>query len=90
MEEVLGFFGFSLGASIGVSAVRSLSDGVQPLLRNVLKVGIRFWDAAASTAASARQEATDASPADAEARAEAARRQRRNRAKPQKIEIARS
>jgi hypothetical protein len=87
MEEVLGILGFSLGASIAVSAVRSLGEGAQPLVRNVLKTGIRVWDAAAGATAAARQEVGAAAD---DGRTSAAPRTRRTRAQPQKIQIARS
>jgi hypothetical protein len=89
MEELLGILGFSLGASLGVSATRALGDGLRPLVRGVLKVGIRAWDVTANASAAVRGEA--AAPADAAASTPASRtRSGRRRAGPQKIMIARS
>lgn len=87
MEEVLGVLGFSLGASLGIGAVRSIGQGAEPVLRSVLKVGIRAWDAAAGGTAAMRQEMKSAAD---EARAEAAPRPRRTRSAAQKIEVART
>ena len=87
MEEILGIVGFSLGASLGISAVRSLGQGVQPTLRGMLKMGIRAWDAAAAGGASVREGVGAAAD---EARAESAARGRRTRSTAQKIEIART
>jgi hypothetical protein len=80
MEEVLGFVGFSLGASLSVSVTRSLGEGVRPMVRNVLKAGIRAWDAAAGASAAVREELAAAGD---EAAREAG-------TKPRKIVIARS
>ena len=81
MEEVLGILGFSFGASVGIGAVRSISDGSRPILRDVLKAGIRAWDAIGNSAQAARGEV-------ARAGAEAADKRARRRAAPRKIEIA--
>jgi len=82
MEEALGIIGFSFGASIGIGAVRQIAGGSRPLLRDVLKMGIRVWDGVAGVAASVREDT-------AETPQPAARRGRR-RAAPQKIQIARN
>lgn len=54
MEEILGILGFSLGASIGTGAVRSVAGGSRPVLREAFKTGIRAWDMLAGASASAR------------------------------------
>ena len=87
MEELLGFVGFSLGASLGVSATRSLVEGTRPLVRNVLKVAIRAWDATANASAAVKPESVAVGE---EPAVEPTGRARRRRAEPQKIAIARS
>ncbi|MBV9175346.1 MAG: hypothetical protein JOZ81_35265 [Chloroflexi bacterium] len=82
MEEVLGILGFSFGASLGVSAVRSVVGGSRPVFRDVLKMGLQVWDGLANVAESAREEAAAASSDPAVAR------RGRRRAEPQKIVIA--
>ena len=59
MEELLGIVGFSFGASLGIGAVRSLGTGSRPLLRDLLKAGIRTWDGLASAGASLRAQAAE-------------------------------
>lgn len=82
MEEVLSVLGFSFGASLGVGAVRSVTAGSRPILRDILKTGIRVADAIAAAATSGRQDAS-------EPRVELATPGRsRRRAEPRKIEIA--
>jgi diketogulonate reductase-like aldo/keto reductase len=81
MEEILSLFGFSLGASIGIGAVKSVTDGSRPIVREVFKAGIRAWDTVTSTANS---EAVDT----AEAERSRARRSGRRRAQSEKIVIA--
>jgi surfactin synthase thioesterase subunit len=76
MEEILGLLGFSLGASLGIGAVRSVTDSSRPIVRELFKVGIRAWDAVASAAPTAREEAATT------------RRGGRRRAQPEKIIIA--
>lgn len=83
MEEVLAILGFSLGASLGIGAVRSVSEGSRPILRDVLKAGIRAWDGMANAASAARGEAEQASQQQT-----AARSRGRRRPEPRKIEIA--
>lgn len=39
MEEVLGFLGFSLGASLGVGVVRALGRGLRPAVRAAMHAG---------------------------------------------------
>jgi hypothetical protein len=87
MEGLLGFVGFGLGASLGVSATRGFGQGLRPLVRGMLKVGIRVREATASASAAVGEEiaAADEEPA----RAPRTRSGRR-RAGPQKIAIARS
>jgi hypothetical protein len=80
MEELLGFVGFSLGASLAIGAVRSLTEGSQPIVREAVKAGIRAWDAVAAASSAARQET-------AEAQATGRVRARR-RSGPEKIVIA--
>jgi hypothetical protein len=87
MEELLGFVGFSLGASLGVGLTRSLGEGTRPLLRTVVKAAIRAWDATANASAAVRAESA---PAGEGTSVEPAGRARRRRAEPQKIAIARS
>jgi hypothetical protein len=84
MEEVLAIIGFSLGASLGVGATRSLGEGARPAVRNVLKLGIRVWDAAASASSAAREQ-TGETPSPAVSTGG-----RRRASQPQKIAIARS
>jgi hypothetical protein len=86
VEELVGILGFSLGASVGVSAARSVADGGRPVLRDVVKAGIRVWDAAAGLSTAVRQEVSAAAK---EAKAPRGARPRRRRAEPQKIAIAR-
>ena len=81
MEEILGFLGFSLGASLGVGAVRTLADGSRPVVREVLKAGIRAWDALSNPPTS-DGEAPAAEPTPP------ARRTGRRRGQPEKIIIA--
>ncbi|MBV8718255.1 MAG: hypothetical protein JO020_24995 [Chloroflexi bacterium] len=81
MEEILGILGFSFGASMGIGVVRSVVGGSRPVLRDVLKMGIRAWDGVAGAAAAARD---DAAPTAEPAAPRAGRR----RAAPQKILIA--
>jgi hypothetical protein len=83
MEEILGLFGFSLGATLGIGAVRSLTDSSQPMMREAFKAGIRAWDALASVTGAARQAA---SPDDQSAAP--TRRGGRRRVQPEKIVIA--
>ena len=85
MEEILSFFGFTLGASLAIGAVRSVADGSRPVIREMLKTGIRAWDSVATAAAAERDEAARAATGDA-----AARGRGRRRAEPRKIEIAHS
>jgi len=79
MEEVLGIVGFGLGASLGMSIVRTAGGGLRPLLRGVMKAGIAVGDAVADLTAEARASVD-------EARAEAAAQ--RDAAAPQRIVIA--
>lgn len=83
MEEILAFFGFSFGASLGIGAVRTLADGSRPIVREVLKAGIRTWDTVTSSSASVRDAVT------AEQTATQTRRGGRRRTQPEKIVIAR-
>ena len=87
MDELIGFVGFSLGASLGVSATRSLGEGVRPFVREALKMGIRLWDATGRASAAVREEVATG---DAGPRTARTGRGRRRRAEPQKIAIARS
>ena len=87
MEEVLGVVGFSLGASLGVGVTRSLGEGVRPLIRRALKLGIRAWDATASASAGVRKEVAAAAE---ETAPTAPARAGRRRAESRKIAIARS
>jgi len=88
MEEVLGFFGFSLGATIGAGVVRPIFGGTRPALREVLKTGIRAWDVLAGASASARASVGSmADEARVERRPSPARSGRRGA--PRKIAIAR-
>ena len=80
MEQILGFLGFSLGASLGISAVRTVADGSRPVVREVLKAGIRAWDAVSTPSTS--DEAAAVEPTTA------TRRTRRRRGQPEKIVIA--
>jgi hypothetical protein len=88
MEEVLAFFGFALGASLGAGLVRSIAGGPRVMLRRALTTGIRTWDGLSSVTAGGRQGLADVH---AEVRAErstgSARRPRRTSAR--KITIAR-
>jgi hypothetical protein len=87
MEEILSFFGFSVGASLGVSAVRALGDGSRPVVREVFKAGIRAWDGLAGAGAAARENLANVQ---AETRAEPQTRARRGRqTQAQKIIVAR-
>ena len=86
MEELIGIIGFSLGASLGASATRGFGEGARPLVRNVLKLGIRAWDATASAGAAMRNQAAAA----ADGEAAPSTRGRGGRRGPQKIVIARS
>ena len=83
MEEILAFLGFSLGASLGVGAVRTLTDGSRPVLREVLKAGIRAWDTVTCSSPSGRDAVI------AEQTATQTRRGGRRRTRPEKIAIAR-
>ena len=83
MEEILAFFGFSFGASLGIGAVRTLTDESRPVVREVLKVGIRAWDAVARSPAGVSDAVT------AEQTATQPRRGGRRRTQPEKITIAR-
>jgi hypothetical protein len=85
VEELIGFVGFSLGASLGAGLTRALGEGTRPFAREALKVGIRLWDATGRASAAVRQEA-----ASVEAGTAPTGRGRRRRAEPQKIAIARS
>ena len=86
MEELIGFVGFSLGATVGASVTRGLGEGVRPFVREALKVGIRIWDATGRASEAVRQEG-----ASVEAKPSAPRaRGRRAGAEPRKIAIARS
>jgi hypothetical protein len=98
MEGFLGFLGFSLGASLGIAAVRTLGGGVRPILREAIKAGLIVGETARSAGARAGQ-AVSGATADArdslgdlhaEARAErAATRARETRSRePRKILIA--
>jgi hypothetical protein len=81
MEEILGIVGFSLGASLGIGAVRSVTDGSRPIVRELFKVGVRAWDAVAGATATARAEAATETSASTP-------RGGRRRAQPEKIVIA--
>jgi hypothetical protein len=81
VEEILGLFGFSIGASLGISAVRSITDGSRPIVREAFKAGIRAWDAVNSATSAARAAASSEAPAPS-------RRASRRRAQPEKIVIA--
>jgi hypothetical protein len=82
MEQVLGIVGFSLGASLGVSAVKSVTDGSRSIVRDALKLGIRTFDVVANATNAVRGSVAQASEETAKPR-----RTRRNAA-PRKIEIA--
>ena len=83
MEEILAFFGFSLGASMGIGAVRALTDESRPVVREVLKAGIRAWDAVTSSPAGVPDAVT------VEQTTTPTRRGGRRRTQPEKIAIAR-
>jgi hypothetical protein len=84
MEQVLGIVGFSLGASLGVSAVRSVTDGSRSIVRDVLKLGIRTFDVMANATSAVRDSVAQASNQGEDA----PRRRTRRGAEPRKIEIA--
>jgi len=83
MEELLGIVGFSLGASLGVGAVRSLGDGSRPVLREMIKAGIRAWDGLAAVGNAARESQSEAQAEQSQTRA-----RNRRRSQPQKIIVA--
>lgn len=97
MEGVLGFIGFSLGASLGVALVRTASGRLRPLVKGAIKTGLAVGDTvqaagkrasgAVSTAAGTVQGEAPAGQ-DASSQLEPARSRRRTRANAQKIEIA--
>jgi hypothetical protein len=87
VEELLGFFGFSLGASLGAGAVRTLAGGSRPVVREVIKAGIRAWDGLADVRGAAR-ESLASMQADARAEQAQTRARSRRRAQPQKIIVA--
>ncbi len=87
MDEILGIFGFSLGATLGAGLVRTVGGGLRPMLRQGFKAGIavgdvlgRARDGIAASAAEARANLDDVH---AEARAERGAR----RGPARKIEI---
>ncbi len=87
MEEIIGFLGFSLGASIAVSAVRTISGGSRPVVREVFKTGIRAWDTIAQAGGAAR-EGVAGLRTEARQEQEQQRARARRRTQSQKIEIA--
>lgn len=90
MEEIIGFVGFSLGASLTIGAVRKVGEGARPLVREVLKGGIRTWDAVTQAGENARESLTHLGADGAEGpAAEGARPRKRRPAEPRKIVIAR-
>jgi hypothetical protein len=91
MEEVIGFLGFSLGATLGAGLVRSMGGEGRPMLRQVLKVGIQTWDAVAGAGGAGAGAAQSAGadlvlPGSAST---ATRARSRRRAEPRRIAIAR-
>lgn len=82
MEEVLSIVGFSFGASLGIGAVRSVTAGTRPILRGLVKGGIRVMDAIGGAASTVREDAAQ-TPDEASSRGRG-----RRRAEPRKIEIA--
>ncbi|MBV9581266.1 MAG: hypothetical protein JO057_22015 [Chloroflexi bacterium] len=82
MEEILSLFGFSLGASVGIGAVRAVTDGTRPLVREMFKAGIRAWDSVSSNSTSVHDEIILPESASQ------ARRGGRRRSQPEKIIIA--
>lgn len=87
MEEIIGFVGFTLGASAAVSLVRSIGGGSKPVVREAMKAGLRAWDTMAQAGGAARE---GVASLQAEARQEQAqqRAKSRRRTQPQKIAIA--
>jgi hypothetical protein len=91
MEEVIGFLGFSLGASLGAGLVGSIGGGGRPVLRQVLKVGIQTWDTVAGAAEAGARAArsAEAELVLPESASPTTRGRSRRRAEPQRIAIAR-
>ena len=87
MEEIIGFVGFSLGASLAVSAVRTIGSGSGPVMREAFKAGIRAWDTVAQAGGSAR-EGLAGLQSEARQEREQQRARTRRRTQSQKIEIA--
>jgi hypothetical protein len=87
VEEIIALLGFSFGASLGIGVTRSLGEGARPVVRNVMKLGIRAWDAGAAASAAVREEV--ARPDGAEP-SERTGRTRRGSTGAQQIVIARS
>lgn len=89
MDELLSILGFSVGATLGASVVRSIGGGWRPLLsrgfRASLAVGQVFGHAKNSLAGASSGAGGNVSDIRAEAAPE--RVARRNRAPTQKIEV---
>jgi len=98
METIVLFFGFGLGASLGVNLVRAVSRGLRPAALDVIRGALAAGDAVGTAAEQVRLSVVDAaSEARQEGdrvrnRADAKRPPRRSQPKDQKlrkIEIAR-
>jgi len=91
VEAIIGVIGFSLGASLGMGAVRAVGGGLRPVARRAIRAGLAAGDAFQAAGGRARETVADLT---AEARAEAAqargttRTRRSGREAPQKIAVA--
>jgi predicted thioredoxin/glutaredoxin len=84
MEEVVNILGFSFGASFAIGAVRSLSRGLRPALKDGLKLTFAVRDSLSGLTAEARQGLRDVRE-----EAVAERRAQAERTRPRRIAIAR-
>jgi hypothetical protein len=51
MEEIIGFMGRAVGVSLGVGAIKAVSGGLRPILRDVVRAGVVVGEGVQAVAA---------------------------------------
>jgi len=51
MDEIIGFMGRAVGVSLGVGAIKAVSGGLQPILRDVVRAGVVIGEGVQAVAA---------------------------------------
>jgi hypothetical protein len=51
MDEIIGFMGRAVGVSLGVGAIKAVSGGVRPILRDVVRAGVVIGEGVQAVAA---------------------------------------